>query len=786
MLAIGPITRGGRVPFATDPIQLAIVEGRWTAPQEGEGVAVGDRTLTWRKATAENGTFKGEGFSGGYAYAAYESVADSYAVLRAPGSNLVYVNGVPRAGDPYGYGYLRLPIELKKGRNDLLFVTGRGELQVEIETFAQPVELSLEDATVPDAIAGEDQPLWASLTVHNVMPAKLDKVVIRCEAEGHNAIETPQPSIMPLTRFKTRFAMPGKFDKPGEQKVEIELVMDGKVFDKKVVNLIVKEPYDLHRRTFISEIDGSVQYYAVLPAKPASPLSKPPALVLSLHGASVEATSQAGAYAQKSWVTFVCPTNRRPYGLDWEDWGRQDAMEALADAQKRYPHDPQAVYLTGHSMGGHGAWHLGVTFPDRFAAVGPSAGWASFFSYAGGQWNPDPGEVEAMFQRAQMPSRTLDLIENLDGLGVYILHGDADDNVPVSEARAMAKALEAFHKDYQLHEEAGAGHWWDKDNEPGASCVDWAPMFDLFSRRRIPLTKEVRRVRFATANVAVSGSRHWLRIHHAIHWGKISKVDFEVEPQSRTFNGKTENVAALSFVIRDVTAPGGPVTIVIDDQTITTSAAAENTVWLEKQGDTWRLVNGVAGKGHLRAGPFKHAFDRRAILVYGTSGTEEENAWSYATARLHAETWGYRANGSFEVMADRDVDLAATQGRSLILYGHAESNLLWPVLLKDHPAECKRGIIRFQGKTWTDDNLAYAFVAPRPGLGHALIGCIGGSGPKGMRLVSRAPFFVSGIAFPDLAIWRPSVLEKGYAGVEVAGFFGSDWSVDRGDWAFKP
>ena len=54
-----------------------------------------------------------------------------------------------------------------------------------------------------------------------------------------------------------------------------------------------------------------------------------PALFLSVHGASVEATNQARAYAQKDWGHLVAPTNRRPYGFSWEDWGRMDALEVL-------------------------------------------------------------------------------------------------------------------------------------------------------------------------------------------------------------------------------------------------------------------------------------------------------------------------------------------------------------------------------------------------------------------------------------------------------------------------
>ncbi len=96
----------------------------------------------------------------------------------------------------------------------------------------------------------------------------------------------------------------------------------------------IQEP---HRRTYLSDVDGSVQHYAVLPAQRAD---KPAALVLSLHGANVEALNQVRSYAPKSWAHIVAPTNRRPYGFNWEDWGRLDALAVLAEAQKRYATDP--------------------------------------------------------------------------------------------------------------------------------------------------------------------------------------------------------------------------------------------------------------------------------------------------------------------------------------------------------------------------------------------------------------------------------------------------------------
>src|SRR5205823_11470235 len=171
--------------------------------------------------------------------------------------------------------------------------------------------------------------------------------------------------------------------------------------------------------------------------------------------------------------------NRRPYGFDWEDWGQLAALEVLELAKQRLKPDPRRVYLTGHSMGGHGTWHLGVTYPDRFAAIGPSAGWVSFWSYAGARRAEKPSPVQDMLQCCTAPSDTLALAANLATEGVYVLHGDKDDNVPVEQARLMKKHLEAFHKDLQYHEEPGAGHWWGKDKVPGTACVSWPPMLDF-------------------------------------------------------------------------------------------------------------------------------------------------------------------------------------------------------------------------------------------------------------------------------------------------------------------
>src|SRR5204863_7641832 len=118
----------------------------------------------------------------------------------------------------------------------------------------------------------------------------------------------------------------------------------------------------------------------------------------------------------------------RPYGFVWKAIGRIDALEVLATAARQLNTAPYRVYLTGHSMGGHGAWQVGVQTPGRFAAIGPSAGWISFFSYAGSPRLEPKAPIEEILSRAASPIDTVLLKHNYANAGIYILHGEKDDN----------------------------------------------------------------------------------------------------------------------------------------------------------------------------------------------------------------------------------------------------------------------------------------------------------------------------------------------------------------------
>jgi len=793
-LAIPPVGSGGRFAAQGDPIQAQIVTGQWAPPAEGSTVTTpGGETRAWvRLAAGDDGAFADRALAGGYAYVRADAEADAVAILEASGHSMVYVNGEPRTGDPYSTGWTQLPVALRHGPNHLLFQVARGRLQARLRLLspgAPPGLLNTGDATLPDLAAGSDADAQGAVVVINAGTEPLIGAELEAELRGSAPVTTTVPPLMPLSIRKVGFRIVGRVPAEGDS-VKLRLRLGLASAEGYMANaelpLRIRRPGQSYKRTFLSDIDGSVQYYAVQPAWPERPVG-PPALVLTLHGASVEAIGQADAYSPKSWAHIVAPTNRRPYGFDWEDWGRLDAMEVLADAQRALGTDPARTYLTGHSMGGHGTWHISLTFPDRFAAIGPSAGWVSFQSYAGGRGREDLSPAAAMLLRGAAPGDTATLVRNCAQQGVYILHGSADDNVPVSEAQFMRDQLAQFHHDFVYHEQPGAGHWWDASDEPGADCVDWAPMFDLFGHHALPPLESVRQVDFTTASPGVSASCDWVRIEAQVHALQPSNVSIACDPLLRRFVGTTSNVARLSLDVAPL-QPGGPVLVKLDGTEIAGLPwPATGRLWLAREGDVWTATDepSPALKGPQRCGPFREVFRHRMLFVYGTQGSAAESAWAAAKARYDAETFWYRGNGSVEVVADVAFSPTAEPDRNVVLYGNADTNGAWAALLGESPVQVRRGAVRVGEHEYTGEDLAALFIRPRPGSATASVGAIAGSGLVGMRLTDRQPYFVSGVGYPDCLVMRADALTTRALGIRAVGFFGNDWSVETGEWVWQ-
>lgn len=786
--------------FSVDPVEASLVTATWKPPVAGTVVHLPDgKTVTWQKITAdEKGWFRGDLLRGGWVYVRIDSRKDRTVLLEGMSHQMVFVNGEPRVGNRYQsketfaaweprWDFSQMPVKLHKGRNDLLFRCNRGRLKVRLLPPEKEIFLNTRDVTVPDMITGLPLDAPASVVVVNATGEALEDLYITAKPENGEAVTQKVPVIRPMTVRKVPFTIRADAQmQAGKKKVHLVLFTSRrkvmKILDERDITIRVVEGNKPQKHTFISNIDGSVQYYALTPASP-DPEGRGKALVLSVHGASVEAINQASSYEPKVWANIVCPTNRRPYGYDWEDWGRLDALEVLGIAKKTLPVDEDRVYLTGHSMGGHGTWILGAQYPGLFGAIGPSAGWISWWSYAARGKTEDTSAVTEMLNRAANPLHTMKLLKNYEQVGIYIIHGAKDDNVPTEQSRRMVDTLRTFHHDFVYHEQPGAGHWWDVSDEPGADCVDWPPLFDFFARHAVPGKERVRIVDFTTANPGISSKNNWLEIRQQVHPLMMSHVHIQYDPGRNRFFGTTQNVERLAL---EIVQPGPVQTyhVYLDGDTLETEPQEKDgRIYLMRSDRHWQPAGALSPteKTPARYGTFKDAIRHHVVFVPGTHGTKEENEWAAAKARYDAETFWYQGNGSVDIINDDDFDPAAYAGRGVVLYGNRETNSAWDKLLARCPVQAERGRVTFAGKTFTGEDLALLFTWPREDCDSASVAVVAGTGMTGMRLTNIRPYMYAGFALPDLVIFSSEIIRSVNKGIKVAGFFGNDWSVEKGE-----
>src|SRR5262245_18552012 len=171
---------GGRSAVAADALVAQLVSGSWTAPRAGDAVKLpngSDRKWDVLKADHSNAT------GGRCVHFSVTSGADTVMLLQASGHQMVYVNGEPRAGDPYGHGYVRLPILRRQGSNDLLFQVGRGQLQAKREEPKSAGLLHLADTTAPSLIVAEKPQAWGAVVVINATARPLDGLSLEAQLD---------------------------------------------------------------------------------------------------------------------------------------------------------------------------------------------------------------------------------------------------------------------------------------------------------------------------------------------------------------------------------------------------------------------------------------------------------------------------------------------------------------------------------------------------------------------------------------------------------------------------
>ena len=755
--------------------------GRFHTPKDGQlpGVRFANQAdttnLKWEQVTVDsNGAFS-DNLKNSLLYTAFESPQSTIALLDASGHTRAYINGEPHEGDHYEFGYTLIPFRLKKGLNEFVYTTGRfSRYNSKIIIPNKKILFTSRDMTLPSLLKDENSDRWAAIRVINASEQALKGYKIECRLpDGEIALSEVGP-IISLTTRKVKFQIPAFNQQPTADTLMIEVILKddrGRELDRISIRLDVKQSTSYHERTFVSKMDGSVQYFSIAPSLTKADNQ---ALVLSVHGASVEARNQARAYKQKDWAHIVAPTNRRPFGFNWEEWGRKDAFEVLNEARNIYKTNPQTTFLTGHSMGGHGTWYLGVTYPDLWGAIAPAAGYPDITLYR--RSGPDSTLLLNphfnMMQKGASGGRVLQLAENYLQSGVYVLHGSADGVVPTDQARQMRKLLGTFHNNFAYYEYPGGTHWY------GDNSVDWPPLFDFLRQNPIRVTKEVDSISFTTAAPAISAANYWIRVNQQEKQYETSRIKAYLKADTTLVY--PENICSLSLLFGQYNMDK-PTVIKVDNQWIEPISSAD--IHLVKKDGKWMEIGEInlSEKHPQRQGGFKMAFDNHMVFVYATHGDKKANEWYLAKARFDAETFWYRGNGSIDIIPDREFEPSKYKDRNVILYGNADNNSAWNKLLANCPVKVTNKEIVFGDKAFTGQELGTFFIYPRTDSQTALVGVVAGTGSEGMKALYPNDYFSGITGFPDLLIFDVDWIKDNPTGIKVSGFFGNDWKINSGD-----
>ena len=556
---------------------------------------------------------------------------------------------------------------------------------------------------------------------------------------------------------------------------------------------------DRRQSTFVSRHDESVQTFAYRVPSNVDSGSGPWNLVVSLHGANVPAINQAGANNSRADTYVVAPSARGPVNYDHEDLGRLDDLEAMDAMLERFDIDEEHVYLSGHSMGGHGSWHVGLTHSDRFAAIGPSAGWTDHETYFTTTWGRDKlhtyPRLKAVKETALQKNLAMPKTQNAEdgNLPAFVLHGGRDESVPVMQPRSYVRALanrglavdgqvgdrydgpDPDRTDVAYLEVPGAGHWWDKGIGPGNDGVNHPDMWEfLTANSNDPYPDEVT---FFTTSLRVEHEKHWVRVLEQERVHEPTRVHARVTDDGVEMT--TENVARMEIdteVLRKSSKrPSRRVSVNGHQGKFPSGRAAVldlSSNGLDVRSNRRSRPN---VKGPDQYGPLEEVHHDPYRLVYGTQGSAEETAINRNLANVRSQRLVERARAPAPVIPDTAVDRETLEEYNLVLFGRPSSNAVYQQLEGAFPIQVDDGTVQVQDQTYTGD-YGVEMVYPNP-KSDTLVQVSTGTSLKGVQLTRTRNWIPTQTATADYQVFDDSVRYQKWNACVAAGFFDKHWQI---------
>lgn len=439
---------------------------------------------------------------------------------------------------------------------------------------------------------------------------------------------------------------------------------------------------------FYSQIDGSPQPYGVeIPeGLEYGKGKKPVPMWVWLHGRGDTATDLPFVYSklmakkpgqfQPKGTIVIHPFGR--YCNGWKSAGETDVFEARDDAMARFNVDENRVALAGFSMGGAGAWHMGVHFADQWACVHTGAGFVDVKRYQ----KVTPEKMPVWYEQTLWGVYDVpDYVRNFKNVPLISYSGELDGQRDGADYMTEVLAKEGMSRPHLIG--PGMGHKY----HPEVIKEVQALIEKAVEKGRDPMPKKVS---LQTRTLEYS-KMFWVQLLGQEKPWEDTRIDAEMD--GGVIRATTKNVTALSL-----TPAAKIASYEIDGQSLSGGSS-----FVRDAAGKWQVGVDEAKlqKNLKQSGPIEEALKHPFLVVLpeGDSASPQVTAWVNAESQHFLTRWRSLMRGDVPVKKAAEVSPEDMQKYTLVLWGDAVSNPLMAKVLKADGA----------GKlplSWSKDKLA--------------------------------------------------------------------------------
>ena len=538
---------------------------------------------------------------------------------------------------------------------------------------------------------------------------------------------------------------------------------------------------------YMSSVDGSVQPYALyLP--PDAEQVKPTALLVVLHGrnqtlneVSFIDAHQGKPYPKNELENGMKRAVLHVYGRTNNAYrwaGETDVLDAIYEGVSPFSKKRRVdlgqkytVDLQGFSMGGAGAWHLGLHYPFRWRSVEAGAGFNETVQYA--RLKNKPSWIEKTLHIYD----SYELARNITAVSTIGYGGEDDPQLAASENIKKQLQKEGFPlktegllttgKELPFLRVVGAkmGHKVD----PASRKV-----MDEYVSKQLQQPIESIKIDQVTYTLKypVLG---WMTLkkldeHYKKAWVQAEKIN----------NGSIANITRLDNVSQFSVVGAGLKKVIVMNQVFDVKNGPFHK--FSKQGDQWKYhslekadidTDEKLSKRPLLQGPIDDAF-MTGFVVVGPEGSEK--GIEQRLLDEFAANWSKYLRGDLPVSSAAEAKFESAgfkEGGNLVLFGTPKTNpLIAKILPKLRQIKWTDAEFTLGGKTYATKQYIPALIAPNP------------LNPKRYVVINSGHTFgkadfegTNALLYPRMGDWGVlKVKADGSTEIIDSGFFDEQWN----------